>query len=363
MSSNWGSTLHISIFGESHGPAIGVVIDGLVPGKIIDLEELGHFMQRRAPGKDKLATKRKEADLPRIVSGLFNGVTTGTPVCAIIENSDTRSGDYQKMMCAARPGHADYTGFVHYHGFNDTRGGGHFSGRLTAPLVFAGGVCKQLLSQMGVEIAAHILSIGDVHDIPFDPVQVDEDILKELLDREFPLLEPSAELAMRDCVAEAAKEGDSVGGIIECAVTGLPAGVGSPLFNSLESDLASLLFSIPAVKGVSFGAGFEAAFLRGSENNDPFYMDNGQVRTKTNRHGGILGGISSGMPLIFTTAFKPTPSIAKPQATVDFVDRKDVTIQVTGRHDPCIVYRAVPCVEAAAAIGLLNRVLEDLKYE
>ncbi len=355
MSSDFGKKVKITIFGQSHSEAIGVVIDGLPVGEEIDLNEVQKFMERRAPGRNAYSTPRKEADRAKVVSGLFEGKTCGAPICAVIENTNTRSKDYDQLKDLPRPGHADYTAWVKYDGCNDHRGGGHFSGRLTAPLCFAGAVCKQILERKGICVGAHILSIKDVKDVSFDAVGINGEILKNVTEKPFPVQDDKAGEDMQAAIAAAREVGDSVGGIIECAITGLPVGVGEPMFDGLESVLAAAIFAIPAVKGVEFGAGFDVAEMFGSENNDDFiYNEDGTVNTKTNHHGGSLGGISSGMPLVFRAAFKPTPSISKEQDTISISKRENSRLAVTGRHDPCIVPRAVPCVEAAAAVAVLD---------
>lgn len=361
MSSTWGEQIRISIFGESHGEAIGVTLDGLPAGEKINLDAVAVQMSRRAPGKDSASTPRKESDLPQILSGFLNGRTTGAPLCAMIQNTNTRSGDYANLSVLPRPGHADYTGFVRYGGYNDIRGGGHFSGRLTAPLVFAGAVCRQILLRRGIHIGAHVSAIAGVQDTPFDAVAVSGEQLDALACVYFPLIDHSKEPEMRDKIEAARMSLDSVGGIVECAVTGMPAGIGSPMFGGVEKVLSSILFGVPAVKGVEFGAGFAAAELRGSENNDPFYYEGDTVKTATNNCGGILGGITNGMPIVFRAAVKPTPSIAREQNTVDLTAKTNAKLSVHGRHDPCIVPRAVPVIEAAAAIALLD-MLSNAKY-
>ncbi len=352
--SSWGSDIKISIFGESHGNGIGVVIDGLPAGEKLSFEEIYIQMARRAPGKDKTATPRLEKDLPRILSGILNDTTTGAPLCAVIDNTNTRSQDYGNVMSCPRPGHADYTGNIRYKGFNDIRGGGHFSGRLTAPLVFAGAVCEQILRHRGIRIAGHICSVGNIKDTRFDPVDIPDELIDRLNTASFGLIDQSKEEPMRNLIEKCRKELDSIGGTVECAITGMPAGAGSPMFDGIENIISSIVFGIPAVKGIEFGAGFSVSEMRGSENNDEFYYDGDMVRTRTNNHGGILGGISSGMPIIFRTAIKPTPSVARRQNTVDFVEHKDTVLEIHGRHDPCIVPRAVPVVEAAAAVAVIN---------
>lgn len=357
--SSWGNELRISIFGESHGNGIGVVIDGLPAGERIDMDELYRQMMRRAPGRDKTATPRMEKDQPEILSGVLNDTTTGAPLCAVIRNTNTRSGDYGNLLSCPRPGHADYTGFVRYQGFNDIRGGGHFSGRLTAPLVFAGAVCRQILRRKGIRIAAHIASVGNIADSRFDPVAIPEELMERLSAASFGLIDASAEAPMRALIEECRMAQDSIGGTVECAVTGMPAGVGSPMFDGVENVISSIIFGIPAVKGIEFGAGFAASAMRGSENNDAFCYDGDIVRTETNHHGGILGGITSGMPIIFRTAFKPTPSISAGQKTVDLTSHTETTLHVQGRHDPCIVPRAVPVVESAAAVAVLELMMRS----
>lgn len=358
MSSFWNHNLTVSIFGESHGPAIGVVLDKLPSGEYIDAEELRNFMARRAPKKDATSTPRRETDMPNILSGIYNNYTTGTPLAAFINNNDTHSQDYGNISKLARPGHADYTGALRYKGFNDVRGGGHFSGRLTAPLCFAGAVCGQILERRGIYTGAHILQIHNIKDTKFDPCGVSKDDIIKLRHKKFPTINDKKGTAMFNDIAKAREAMDSLGGIIECIVTNVPAGIGSPIFEGLENSIAQLVFGIPAVKGIEFGAGFEVAEMLGSQNNDEFYVnDHGHVLTKTNNHGGILGGISSGMPIVFRVAFKPTPSIAKPQETVDLSALKNETLVIKGRHDPCVVPRAVPCVEAAANIAILSHML------
>ena len=353
MSSNFGRDLRITIFGQSHAPAIGVTIEGLRAGEPVDVEALERFLARRAPGRAAYATARKETDKPEFLCGIKNGVTTGTPLTAIIRNADARSEDYAALMHTPRPGHADYTGWVKYGGAGDFAGGGHFSGRMTAPLCIAGGICLQLLEREGIRVWSHIASIGPAKDEGPWPAST--------AGREFPTLSPAREMEMRRAIADARAAGDSLGGVIECAVVGVPAGLGDPMFDGMENRLAAILFGIPAVKGVEFGEGFHAAALRGSENNDAFAVENGRVVTKTNRSGGILGGITTGMPVEFRVAVKPTPSIALTQETVDLRTMESAEITVGGRHDPCIVPRAVPCVEAAAAVAVYDALLSYYK--
>lgn len=345
--------MRYSIFGESHGPAIGVVLEQVPPGLVLDREAISKEMARRAPGKSPLSTARKEADVPEILSGVFDGKTTGTPLCAIIHNSDHHSKDYAKTRFLARPSHGDYTGFVRYQGCNDYRGGGHFSGRLTAPLVFAGAVAKQLLAQRGITVGAHISQIGTVKDKPFADTQLTPTLFQTLSEKAFPTVDDQAGAAMQAEILQAREELDSIGGAIQCAVLGLPVGVGSPdLGCNVEGVLAQHLFAVPAVKGISFGAGFAFASMRGSAANDPFYMDGGQVKTRTNHSGGVNGGISNGMPVLFQVAIRPTPSIGQEQNTINFSTMEDAKLTIQGRHDPCIVHRAVPVIEAAAALAI-----------
>ena len=351
MSAVWGRKVRYTIFGESHGAGIGIVIDGLPAGALLDMAMIEREMARRAPGNSDLATPRVETDAVKISSGLYQGRTTGSPLCAMIQNKDTRSADYAAEPRVFRPGHADYTGFMKYGGHNDPRGGGHFSGRLTAPLVFAGAIAKQLLATAGIAIGAHIVQIGDLWDTAFNPVDISGETLTELSKSPFPTLDHVAADRMRHAIGAAKEQDDSVGGVIEAAVIGLPSGLGEPFFDSAESVLAHLLFSIPAVKGVEFGAGFALAGMRGSQANDSFVKTNGKVQTVTNHHGGILGGITSGMPLLLRTAFKPTPSIARPQNTLNANGEAEVLV-IKGRHDPCIVPRAVPVVEAVIALAI-----------
>ncbi|MDD7719363.1 MAG: chorismate synthase [Eubacteriaceae bacterium] len=328
MSSTYGKNLKISIFGQSHSEAIGVTVDGLPAGIEINMEELQSFMDRRAPGQNKYSTPRKEADKPEFLSGLVGNKTCGAPLTAIIHNTNTRSKDYDNIRDIPRPGHADYTAHVKFGGHEDVSGGGHFSGRLTAPLCIAGGIVKQILAESGITVEAVIKEIGGNGEDPFAAID------------------------------EARSRGDSVGGIIECTVSGLPAGIGEPMFDGVENNIAKTVFAIPAVKGIEFGRGFDAGRICGSENNDEFYFDGDRVCTRTNNHGGILGGITSGMPVVFRVAIKPTPSISIEQKSISYSKGADDILKVRGRHDPCIVPRAVPCVEAACAIALYDLILD-----
>ncbi len=329
MSSSYGENFRISIFGESHAAAIGVTMEGLPAGSPIDSGTLKAFLERRAPGRDAFSTSRREADAPEFLCGVKNGVATGAPITAIIRNVDTRSNDYANLANVPRPGHADYPGEVKFGGFQDRAGGGHFSGRLTAPLCIAGGVVLQQLERLGVSVSARAIRIGGE-------------------------TEPDR---MEAAIAAAREAGDSVGGIVEAEIRGLPTGIGDPMFGGLENRIAQIVFGIPAVKGIEFGEGFAVADLKGSENNDPYGVVDGKVAPLTNHAGGILGGISTGAPVVFRVAFKPTPSIAKEQDSVDLGKMESAKLVVKGRHDPCVVLRAIPCVEAAAAIAAFDAIL------
>lgn len=354
MSSTYGERFRFTIFGQSHSEAIGVTVEGIPAGTRVDLQRLQAFLDRRAPGKDPTATARKEQDQVQVLCGLVDGITCGTPLTAIIANTNTRSRDYDNLRDCPRPGHGDFPAQARYGGFQDVAGGGHFSGRLTAPLCVAGGIALQILEDMGVVIGAHIQSIETVEDDRFDPVLLTAQELKTLRQASFPVLRPQAEAPMRQAILAAKAQGDSVGGIIECAAVGLPAGWGDPMFGGLENRIAQIVFGIPAVRGVEFGLGFEASKLRGSVHNDPYMIRDGCVRTVTNHHGGILGGISTGMPLIFRAAVKPTPSIGQSQQSVSLSRGQEETLTIRGRHDPCIVPRAVPVMEAAAAAAIYD---------
>lgn len=353
MSTVWGSKIKLTIFGESHSEAIGVVIDNLPAGIKLDIDEINREMARRAPNGGEFSTPRKEGDKVEIVSGYFEGKTTGTPLCGIIRNTNTKSGDYAQLKSVFRPGHSDYGYYLKSGGNNDYRGGGHSSGRLTATLVFCGAICKQLLRKKGIEIGAHIKSIKDISDKTFD-VNIDKEFLKLLTHEVLPLIDKSVYEPMRETILDAKSQGDSVGGCIECAITGLDGGIGEPFFESIESKLASLLFSVPAVKGVQFGKGYELTKMYGSQANDSFEYKDGKVITSTNNNGGILGGLSTGMPIVFDVAIKPTPSIFKEQNTIDVSKKENTKLSLKGRHDSCIVVRAVPVIEAVSAIAVYD---------
>lgn len=354
MSSTWKNNIEITIFGESHGKAIGVVLGNLPSGVKIDLDEVASEMKRRAPGQNKMSTPRKEADNVEIMSGLQNNITTGAPLCGMIYNSDQHSKDYSLLKEKMRPGHSDYPAFVKYKGYNDVRGGGHFSGRITAPLVFAGAIAKQILAKKGIYIGGHILSIKDNYDEYFD-MRLSKDTLSYLNVQKYPVLNQDIYEQFIEIIDNARMNQDSVGGKVECAIIGLKPGLGEPFFDSIESHLSSLLFSIPAVKSVAFGND-KISEMYGSEANDCYYFDSDIVKTKTNNNGGITGGISNGMPIVFNVGIKPTPSISKLQETIDIKNHLNTTLEVHGRHDPCIVFRAVVVVEAVAALTILDLV-------
>lgn len=355
MSSTWKNNIEITIFGESHGKAIGVVLGNLPSGIKIDFDAVAKEMKRRAPGQDKMSTSRKEADQVEIISGIQDGITTGAPLCGMIYNSDQHSKDYSLLKEKMRPGHSDYPAFVKYKGFNDVRGGGHFSGRITAPIVFAGAIAKQILMQKGIYIGAHILSIKNIYDENFDQ-RLSLDTLNYLSKQHYPVINQEIYDQFVETVDQARMNLDSVGGKIECAIVGLEPGFGEPFFDSIESHLSSLLFSIPAVKSVAFGND-KISELYGSEANDCYYYDKeGKVKTTSNNNGGITGGISNGMPIVFTVGIKPTPSIGKKQKTIDVKNQEDTTLAIKGRHDPCIVFRATVVVEAMAALAMLDLV-------
>ena len=353
MSSTYGENLRLTIFGQSHSDAIGVTMEGLPSGFPIDMAALQAFLDRRAPGRDKNSTTRREPDAPEFLCGVFEGRTCGAPLTAIIRNTNTRSKDYSELERKPRPGHADYTAYVKYGESRDYTGGGHFSGRLTAPLCIAGGICLQLLEKEGITVRARIRSVADVTD--------DSPFTESVADRPFPTVSDAAGEAMQQRIAQAKAACDSVGGVVECIVEGAPVGLGDPMFGGLENRIAQAIFGIGAVKGMEFGDGFEVAKRRGSENNDPFRVVDGKVVTATNHCGGILGGISNGMPIVVRAAFKPTPSIGLEQETIDLHAMENTTLTIHGRHDPCIVHRAVPCVEAAVAIAVYDAFLQRKK--
>ena len=353
MSSTYGENLKLSIFGQSHGRAIGMTLDGIPAGLPVDLDALQAFLNRRSPGHHNWSSPRKEEDRPEFLAGLVDGYTCGAPIAAVISNTNVRSGDYSTLKDCPRPGHADYTAQIKYGGFQDAAGGGHFSGRLTAPLCIAGGLCKQWLEEMGIQIGAHIVQIGKERTDRFDPLSPQHDKVGHI----FPTLSCEAAERFQQLIEAVRSEGDSVGGMIECAIVGLPAGLGEPMFGGVESKISQIIYGIPAVKAVSFGAGEAVSQMYGSQCNDSYTCIDGEVKSVTNHSGGILGGITTGMPVIFQVAVKPTPSISKPQQTVNLQEGKNTTITITGRHDPCIVPRAVLVVEAAAAIAIFDLIL------
>ena len=353
MSSTYGENLKLSIFGQSHGPAIGMTLDGIPAGLPVDLDKLQKFLNRRAPGQNNWSTPRKEEDRPEFLAGILDGFTCGAPIAAVIHNKNTRSGDYDNLKDCPRPGHADFPAQIKYGGFQDTAGGGHFSGRLTAPLCIAGGLCKQWLEEIGIRIGAHIFGIGEVGDEQFDFLNPQIDEIKH----DFPVINAKKGKQMRYLIQAAHENGDSIGGLIQCAITGLPAGIGEPMFGGVESRISQIVYGIPAVKGLWFGCGLNAFLSKGSEFNDPYLIVNGKVQTVSNYNGGILGGITTGMPVIFDVVIKPTPSISRPQQSVSLSREEITTLEIKGRHDPCIVPRAVPVVEAAAAIAIYDLIL------
>ena len=355
MKNTFGTSVAVTIFGESHGAAVGAVVDGLAPGIKIDEDFIRTRLELRKP-YGSISTPRREKDDFQIVSGVFEGKTTGTPVCILIPNTSQNSKDYEADRPLARPGHADYTAYVKYHGHEDYRGGGHFSGRVTAALVAAGAICLSALSAKGIEIGTHISRLGGISDSEFstDEAELVSEI-KALNGKRFAVLDEQKAETMQEVIKEAAADGDSIGGVLETAVTGLPAGVGEPLFDTLEGVLSHALFSIPGIKGVQFGGGFDLVDARGSEYNDAFRMESGRVVSKTNNNGGINGGISNGMPILFRCAVKPTPSIHIAQETVDFVKKEDAKIETGGRHDPAIIHRARAVVDSVAALALIDQ--------
>lgn len=350
MKNTFGNNLTVTLFGESHGEAIGCVIDGIAPGIRVDRAYIDRMLELRKP-KGRISTSRHEADSYRILSGVYEDHTTGTPICIMIGNTNTRSGDYAALNVIPRPGHADYTAQLKYHGFQDYRGGGHFSGRITAPLVAAGAIVMQALESKGIYIGTHISSMGDIKDRDFEDYISDIDVL---YDREFPVLDESVEDKMRAYIEEAASKGDSVGGILKSAVIGCPGGIGEPWFDSVESMISHAIFAIPAVKGISFGDGFSLGRMHGSEVNDAYRMSGNGVITTTNHNGGIGGGITNGMPIEFSTVIKPTPSIYKEQDSVDLKNGVNTKLKIEGRHDPAIIHRARIVVDAMTAIVIAD---------
>ncbi len=355
MSSEIGKKIRVSIFGESHGSAVGAVIDNLPAGEHIDFEELQSFLGRRQGGNNKYSTPRKESDIPEVISGIKDGYTTGAPLCLLIKNQNTRSKDYETDI--PRPGHADFTAFIKYNGFCDLTGGGHFSGRLTAPICAVGGILLQILKRRGIEVFAHLSSVGGICDDKIDSLALDILALNRIKSGAFPTLSDDAGEKMQDLIVGVRENGDSIGGCVECGIYGVTPGIGNPIFDGIENSLAQAVFGIGGVKGIEFGAGFDVCKMKGSENNDAFYMDGDSVKTISNHHGGILGGITTGMPIIFKVAFKPTPSISLKQQSISFSKHENVILSIKGRHDPCIAVRAVPCIEAISAIAICDFLL------
>lgn len=359
MSSTYGEKIKVSLFGQSHSAAVGVVIDGFPAGVQIDFDKLQSFLNRRA-ARGEISTSRQEPDIPEFLSGFTGNTTCGAPISAIIRNTNVRSGDYKGLSNTPRPSHADYAVGSKFGSFADFSGGGHLSGRLTAALCIAGGICKQYLESVGITVGAHIYAIAGIKDQPFDPVNIDKDTLIKITSMNFPVLDERAGQKMQERILQAKQDCDSVGGIIEFAVTGLKPGVGSPHFGGLENRISAAVFGVPAVKGIEFGNGFACAEMTGSQNNDAFYFDDtGAVRTRTNNSGGINAGMSNGMPVVGRVAVRPTPSIAKEQDTVDLASKTNTKLVIHGRHDPCIVHRAVPCIESAVAIAVADAILAD----
>ncbi len=358
MASVFGKNIIVSIFGESHGSHIGAVVDGLPCGIEINMAYINNFIDKRKAKHNVFSTSRIESDEIKIISGVTNNITNGAPFTFIIENKNKRSSDYNELSNVLRPSHADFTSYIKYHGYNDRRGGGHFSGRLTAPICVVGAICKEFLEKKGIKIGAHIFSIGDVCDTSFLYNKELSNTIDKLSTKEFAVISDEKGEKMKELVKEIRSEGDSIGGIVECACIGLPIGIGSPHFDGIENRLSSAIFGVPAIKGIEFGSGFAGTKLRGSENNDSFYMDGDNIITRTNNCGGILGGISNGMPIIFRVAVKPTTSISKEQDTVDIKNKTNVKISINGRHDSCIVPRVLPCIEAITSIVLLD-MMED----
>lgn len=358
MSGVWGKNIVISIFGESHGKTIGITMDGIPAGVSLDLNHINKELQRRSPGRNDFSSERNEEDDFEILSGYFNNKTTGSPLCAIIKNKDNKLKDYKDLRYIMRPSHADYTGYIKHKGFNDYRGGGHFSGRLTAPLVLAGAIAKQILMKKNIIIGSHIKSILHINDSNFNELNVEHELLKNLHIKDFPVIDESQGKKMQEIISTAKNESDSVGGKIETAIIDIPPGLGEPFFDSIESRLSQMMFSIPGVKAIEFGRGFDITKIKGSQAKDEYIIEKGQIKTLANNNGGILGGISNGMPIIFNIAIKPTPSIGQKQRTIDMEKMQQVSLQIQGRHDPCILPRAIPVVEAGTALVILDLLIE-----
>lgn len=363
MSSSWGRNIKLTIFGESHGSGVGIILEGIKPGIKIDYDFIKSQMEKRRPGKDSLSSARKEVDEVELISGIFEGYTTGTPITCMIQNKDTRSGDYSETKSLFRPSHADHTGWVKYRGYNDYRGSGHFSGRMTAGLVAAGAIALKVLEGYGIHIGSHITSIGEISGSSMLNQDISRDFFELINDMDFPTIDSVMGVRMKEEILKAKSEGDSVGGSVETVVIGVNPGIGDPFFESVESVLSSLIFSVPAVKGIEFGKGFELARLKGSRANDQLCNEEGEISYLTNNNGGILGGITNGMPIIFRTAIKPTPSIGMEQTTVDISDGSEKKLIIKGRHDPCIVRRIIPVINSVTALGLLDMIMEGKKWD
>ena len=363
MSYSFGKNFKVTLFGQSHSEEIGIVIDGISAGYKINKDLIRKNLERRRPGKNKFSTARKEDDDFKIVSGEVEGITCGAPLCALIENKDQRSKDYDNLKDRPRPSHADYPAYVKFKGFNDIRGGGQFSARITAPIVIAGSIAEDLLLNRGIKIYSRIKSIGQASDIDLNLNDIGEEKLCDLKNEDFPVFQNEAREKMQEEILKAKEEGDSIGGIVETFILNMPKGIGEPFFDSLESVISHAVFSVPGIRGIEFGSGFEAAKMHGSSHNDEYYYENGEVKTRTNNHGGIIGGLSSGMPIIFRAAVKPTSSIAKAQNTISLKDKKNVNLKIIGRHDPSIVPRALVAIEMITALAILDLVMEGERWK
>lgn len=363
MSYSFGKNFKVTLFGQSHSEDLGIVIEGISAGYRINKDLIRKNLDRRRPGKNKFSTARKELDDFKIVSGEVDGITCGAPICAIIENKDQRSRDYENLKDRPRPSHADYPAYVKFKGFNDIRGGGQFSGRMTAPIVIAGSIAEDLLLKMGIKIYSRIKSIGDEEDVKLELKDINEDKLSNLKNKDFPVFDHEAREKMQGEVLKAKEDGDSIGGIVETFILNMPVGIGEPFFDSLESVISHAVFSVPGIKGIEFGSGFAASKMRGSLHNDEYYYENGEVKTNSNNHGGIIGGLSTSMPIIFRSAVKPTSSIAKRQRTISIRDKKNVDLEIVGRHDPSIVPRALVAIEMITAVAILDLLMEGERWK
>lgn len=363
MSYSFGKNFKVTLFGQSHSEDLGIIIDGISAGYKINKDLIRKNLDRRRPGKNKFSTARKEDDDFKIVSGEVDGLTCGAPICAIIENKDMKSKDYDNLKDRPRPSHADYPAYVKFKGFNDIRGGGQFSGRMTAPIVIAGSIAEDLLLKRGIKIYSRIKSLGDEEDVKLELKDINEDKLSNLKNEDFPVFDHEVRKKMQEEILRAKEDEDSIGGIVETFILNMPAGIGEPFFDSLESVISHAVFSVPGIRGIEFGSGFEAAKMRGSLHNDEYHYEKGEVKTKSNNHGGIIGGLSTSMPIIFRTAVKPTSSISKTQSTISLKDKKNVDLQIVGRHDPSIVPRALVAIEMITAIAILDLVMEGERWK